>query len=134
MNVKRIRLKVYALQLGHNQLSHANRILMKDLVFYYLKTLGLNICCKCKKPLKREDFTIDHIQSWRNKPNAKELFFSIDNIGFSHFTCNSSHSAYNKLEDKPHGHSMYSKGCRCDICKEGHRLRISNRRKLGKMK
>ena len=79
------------------------------------------------------DFSIDHIEPWRNKPNAKELFFDPNNIRLSHLGCNSANTT-REVMDKPHGHSRYVKGCRCDTCKKGHRERIRERRKLGKMK
>lgn len=112
----------HAADLGFNQIAHANRILMKSLVFYYAKKLGLTNCYRCSKPLTIDDFTIDHKKSWRNEENAKELFFDPENIGFSHHNCNS--SAFN------HGYSGYARGCRCDKCTEGHRLRLRKIRKL----
>jgi len=125
--------KQHAESLGFNQMAHANRVLMKDLVFHYAQKLGLTNCYRCKKSLTREDFTIDHIESWRNKPDAKELFFDLTNIRFSHLSCNcgDTEQMYKPIK---HGHSGYTKGCRCDICTEGHRKRIAERRKLGKMK
>ena len=127
------RKKRHAESLGYKHVSYATKVLMKDLVFCYAQKLGLTNCYRCKKPLTREDFTIDHIESWRNKPNAKELFFDPANIKFSHFSCNSgdTEQMYKPIK---HGHSRYVKGCRCDICTEGHRKRIAERRKLGKMK
>jgi hypothetical protein len=62
----------YHQQLGFKQMAHANRVLMKNLVFSYAQKLGLNFCYRCKEELTRNDFTIDHEKPWRNKPDAKE--------------------------------------------------------------
>ncbi len=118
--------KFHAESIGHSQMAHANRVLMKDLVFDYAQQLGLTNCLRCGKPLTRGDFTLDHKTPWRGMDNAKELFFDIENIRFSHFSCNSSAP---KRTSK-HGYSRYAQGCRCDICTEGHRLRIKNIRML----
>lgn len=124
----RERVKKYAESIGFNQVAHARRVLMKILMFNYAKRLGLANCYRCKKELELSDFTIDHIEGWRNKSNAKELFFDVDNIRFSHHSCNSANTSIEK-KPKRHGHSLYTKGCRCDICTEGHRKRIAKSRK-----
>lgn len=119
----------YKGQVGRYSIPQANKVLMKDLVFYYAKQLGLNICYRCSKILERNDFTIDHTEPWRNQPNSQELFFKLENIRFSHHVCNSGHTRQPFKSDN-HGHHRYVKGCRCDICKKGHRERISQRRKM----
>lgn len=123
----------YSSQLGYKSVAHANRVLMKDLVYHFIFKLGLNKCYRCGGTLDRDDFTIDHKIPWRHSDNPLELFFNIENVKFSHFSCNSA-NARQPLKNNTHGHNRYTRGCRCDLCKEGHRKRIAERRSLGKMK
>ena len=118
--------KQYAESIGYNQIAHASRVLMKDLVYHFYKKHGGGKCYRCGKKLKRDDFTIDHIEPWRNKVNAKELFFNINNISFSHISCNTL-----AKEPKPLKHGLdktYRKGCRCNLCKKAHALYRKERR------
>jgi hypothetical protein len=64
---------------------------------------------------------MDHQEAWLD--NSSDLFWDLENIGFSHIGCNS-RAANRKSEKKvSHGtHSGYSHGgCRCRICTEAHR-------------
>ena len=73
-------------QLG---MSHANATtkLKKRLLFHYVKKCGENFCFVCGKEIKRyKDFTLEHKIPWLH--NGPELFWSFDNIAFSHRACN----------------------------------------------
>lgn len=123
--------KKHANSIGYKQIPHANRVLYKILVFEYSKKLGLCTCYRCGETLELGDFTIDHIRNWRNQSNAKELFFDPDNIRFSHHGCNSKAALRSIIE---HGtQRMYNQGkCRCDKCKEAHKIFMRKRREIGK--
>lgn len=129
--MNREKAKEHANSIGHSTVPHANRVLMKDLVFAYATRLDLNLCYRCNKRLTREDFTIDHVKPWRNKPNSQELFFDVNNIRFSHHSCNSANTAIKKIT---HGtQRMYNRHrCRCTSCKEAHRVFMQKRRAMGK--
>jgi hypothetical protein len=55
--------------------------------------LELDICVRCNTKIdKLEDFSIEHITPWRRSEEPRELFFNLDNIAFSHLSCNTAHS------------------------------------------
>jgi hypothetical protein len=96
----------------------------EDSKWYYPATKWLPYCSVCGKEIASEDdMTIEHIKPWEGRENGKDLYWDLDNIGFSHSWCNRPHIAV--LVPKPlvHGWSngYNKKGCRCDICKEGAR-------------
>lgn len=70
--------------------STARSRLYKELIFSLTKECGKNNCYRCGKQIESsEDFTVDHKTDWRYKEDANELFFDLDNIAFSHHSCNS---------------------------------------------
>ena len=73
-------------QLGINH-STASARLIKDILFKFLKEKDIN-CYHCNQQMTREDFSIEHKIPWLHADNALELFFDLDNIGFSHLKCN----------------------------------------------
>lgn len=106
-------------QLGMNPSTASSR-LIKDILFKFINDLNLNTCFHCNTAMSRENFSIEHKTPWLDSTTPKQLFFDLDNISFSHLSCNVSHSR------KPHkGISnpvcgtpyAYQKGCRCDPCK-----------------
>lgn len=79
-------------QLGLNFSTACGR-LRKILLFSLAVELNRNVCYRCNRLIGSvDDFTIDHIIPWMYSEKPNELFFDIDNIAFSHGTCNSSHS------------------------------------------
>ena len=67
----------------------ANNILRKKLLFCFVKKLELNICYRCgEKIVDIDKFSIEHKKGWRFAKNPKETFFDLDNITFSHVSCN----------------------------------------------
>jgi len=74
-------------QLGINPSTASNR-LVKDLLFYFICESGRNKCYRCGEEMKRKDFSIEHKEAWLHSNNPKDLFFSLDNISFSHLKCN----------------------------------------------
>jgi len=74
-------------QLGMNY-STAVAQLRKLILFKLAKQCQLDICVRCKEPiLSVDDFTIDHIEAWLD--TNTELFWNLENVGFSHTYCNS---------------------------------------------
>jgi hypothetical protein len=68
--------------------SKASYILYRDLLYSLVVKAQLNSCVHCKKSLSRETFSIEHLVPWQDSLNPIELFFSLENIGFSHLSCN----------------------------------------------
>ena len=61
-----------------------------QLLFRFIKELKLNKCYRCEKEIcKVAEFSIDHKNSWLASTNPKEAFFDMENIAFSHRSCNS---------------------------------------------
>ncbi|WP_414674526.1 HNH endonuclease [Luteibacter sp.] len=64
----------------------ANR-LRSDLLFAFIKSAG-HLCYRCGGELTRESFSVEHIRPWIDSGNAVDLFFDLNNIAFSHQSCN----------------------------------------------
>lgn len=76
-------------QLGMN-FSSARHVLNKSIMFSFVQKLKLDNCYQCSKLIKTvKEFSIEHKKPWLYEPNAKELYFDLDNIAFSHHSCNS---------------------------------------------
>jgi hypothetical protein len=89
-----------AAQLGMSHGAAVGR-LRKHLLFHFLVRLNENYCFKCGEAIfKADDVSIEHKEPWENK--SSELFWNIDNIAFSHITCNRPHSypggGHNKVD------------------------------------
>jgi len=74
-------------QLGMNPSTASGR-LIKDLLFRFVTEAGYK-CFRCGEDLTRDSFSIDHEIPWLHSEAPVELFFDLDNVKFSHFTCNS---------------------------------------------
>lgn len=68
--------------------STASGRLLKDLLFSFATQLGYTKCYHCNKKLTRETFSIEHKTPWLDSEDPIGLFFNLDNISFSHHTCN----------------------------------------------
>ena len=73
-------------QLGINA-STAKAKLVKDLLFSFVEKASLP-CFHCGEQLTRDTFSIEHKVPWLHSKNPTELFFDLDNIAFSHLSCN----------------------------------------------
>lgn len=79
-------------QLGMSYGSARGR-LDRIIMFEQAKRLGELNCYRCGKPIESvKDFTVDHKHPWLHM-NA-DLFWSLENIAFSHHVCNSKHHRY----------------------------------------
>ena len=86
------------LQLGMNP-STANGRLVKDLLWKYIPTA---VCHRCGEAMTRDNFSIEHIKPWLDSDDPIKMFFDLDNITFSHHSCNSSAARrpYKKWENE----------------------------------
>lgn len=73
-------------QLGMNPSTAANRLRM-DILYSLVKRCGYK-CYRCGEDLTRESFSVEHITPWLDSENPKQMFFDLNNISFSHMTCN----------------------------------------------
>jgi len=79
--------------------TQATQKLRKNILFSLLVETGKNICFRCGKPIEEvDDLTIDHKEPWLGV--SKELFWSLDNIAFSHHSCNASNHRGIKYSDE----------------------------------
>jgi hypothetical protein len=85
-------------QLGMNHRTASHR-LVKDLLWNFIVNAGLSNCCKCGKPMTREDFSIEHVEPWLDSDNPVGKFFDIVNIGYSHQSCNFADAKGNRKYD-----------------------------------
>ena len=74
-------------QLGMNP-STASQRLVKDVLYSLVVKTEQNNCYHCGEPMTRETFSIEHKVPWLDSENPLELFFALDNISFSHHSCN----------------------------------------------
>ena len=73
--------------LGMSYGTASNR-LKKSIMLMLLRKLDENWCYRCGGEIKTErELSIDHKKSWFNV--SIELFWNLNNIAFSHLSCNS---------------------------------------------
>lgn len=102
-------------QLGMPVGTASNR-LRKMIIFDYAQKCGHDKCFQCGEKIDNIDnFSIEHKVPYLDSEDPTFLFFDLNNIGFSHLSCNSSAS---RKRQPTHGlHSTYSNaGCRCELC------------------
>lgn len=113
----------------------ANAILNRDILWMLIEETGRNKCFHCGEPMSRSTFSIEHKVPWMHSENPKGLFFSLENISFSHHSCNcaAARTPVGKPGRKrPPSHGTlyeYKLGCRCPECAEAKREE-GQRRKL----
>ena len=77
-----------AKQLGMNYASASHR-LRKEVMFRLVQEVGKDSCFRCGRKIQTaRELSIDHKINWLD--NNSELFWDLDNIAFSHISCNSS--------------------------------------------
>jgi hypothetical protein len=89
--------KKYA-QLGESAGSAVHR-LRKMLLFDFAKQLGKDVCYRCNKKIEKlDEFSVEHKVPWLDSEDPKKLFFNLDNIAFSHLSCNCADArSFNKI-------------------------------------
>lgn len=98
--------------------STASGRLVKDILFKFVTDAGY-VCYQCGEPLTRETFSIEHKTPWLDSEDPIGLYFSMDNIDYSHKSCNSGAARRNKAECGTR--SAYQAGCRCEGCTNANR-------------
>lgn len=68
--------------------STASGRLVKDILWSFIVKNCQDTCCKCGNQMTRETFSIEHVKPWLDSDNPVGLYFDLDNISFSHLTCN----------------------------------------------
>jgi hypothetical protein len=114
-------------QLGMSA-SKAHAKLGKDILYHFVLTTGKNTCYRCGKPMSRETFSIEHKEDWLDSQDPVKLFFSMDNISFSHKVCNYAASR-SRLPSKCGTTNAYAKGCRCDECIAAYKAMYARKKK-----
>jgi len=103
--------------------------LRKAILFSFAKRLDLNWCYQggCEiEDIHR--FTIEHKVPWLDSEDPVDLFFNMDNIAFSHDSCN--YRASRGRIGKPcPSVTAYRKGCRCEGCLNAKRQYRENKKK-----
>ena len=74
-------------QLGMNPSTASGR-LVKDILWSFIVKNCQDTCCKCGNKMTRETFSIEHIKPWLDSDNPVDLYFDLDNISYSHLSCN----------------------------------------------
>ena len=74
------------IQLGMNPSTASGRLL-KDILFKFVKDAG-HTCYQCGKEMDRDSFSIEHKTPWLDSEDPVKLFFDLNNIAFSHKSCN----------------------------------------------
>ncbi len=104
-------------QLGIDPGTAQNK-LKKQLLFKYVKLSGDNICFQCGLEIDSyNDFTVEHKIPWLDSEKPSEVFFNLDNIGFSHHKCNVGAARKKKINPRHGTQWGYQNGCRCNDCK-----------------
>lgn len=90
--------------------------LRKMIIFDLLKRCGENICYRCKREINNiDELSIEHKESWLDKDVT--LFWDLNNIAFSHLSCNCRDGGKPLRGTWEHGRPAYLRGqCRCSIC------------------
>jgi hypothetical protein len=110
----------------------ATHRLRKLIMFDLLKKFRLNFCFQCSEEIiSVDDLSIEHKTPWLDSDNPLELFYSLDNIAFSHSHCNIKAARRKTGLNQTHGtlYSYMTFGCRCDTCKEAKSLENKRNRK-----
>lgn len=64
--------------------------------------------------IQRNNLSIEHKIPWLNSENPQGLFFDLQNIAFSHLSCNV--GAARRAKASCGSSSAYRRGCRCNDC------------------
>lgn len=119
-------------QLGINP-GTASSILKKSIMYSMARRLGEDVCYQCKEKIKSiDEFSVEHKKPWLDSDDPKGLFFDLDNIAFSHMSCNIKARRAGRIAKHP-SHYTYLRGCRCDECKEVERIKVKKYRAKQKL-
>lgn len=90
--------------------------LRKLVLFDLLKRHNENVCYRCGQAIELiDELTMEHKKPWENED--AQLFWSLNNIAFSHEFCNYRAKRYTGARAEHGTPSRYRAGCRCDLCR-----------------
>ena len=119
-------------QLGMPHGTATNK-LRKLIIFSLIKQLGFDVCYQCGQKIEDiSQLSIEHIVPYLDSENPKELFFDLNNIAFSHLSCNVKASRQTRPLKHPIQES-YKRGCRCEECKNIQKERTKKQRNIKKL-
>lgn len=113
--------KCEALGMNHGAAAHQLR---KNILFHLLEKLEMNVCFQCNRVIvDTKDLSIEHKDPWMSAKDPKNSFFDLDNIAFSHLTCNISaaqkpQKKYFTSEEKKMARARYAVKQRSGITEE----------------
>jgi len=123
------------LELGKSY-AGAMRQLKTDLLYSLANRFGVMKCYHCGKHIGREEMSIEHKLPWRGV--SPELFWDLDNVGFSHLLCNIGTTRQNPRPLPPPQHGKLTTynnhKCRCIECTAASSTYQRNRRAKRKAK
>lgn len=99
----------------------ASSKLKKNILFSLIQKLGLDTCFQCNKPIETvKELSVEHKEPWLDSIDPKEKFFDLDNIAFSHLSCNAGAARQMPKQPTKHGtlHAYMNRKCRCNLCKK----------------
>lgn len=122
--------KKKAEQLGMPQGTAQNR-LRKMILFDILVKSCKATCHQCGNQIYDiDDFSIEHKIPWLDSEDPIKLFFDLDNIAFSHLSCNARAGRKKQFGPLIHGTlTAYGRNCRCEQCKVAKRDENKRNRK-----
>lgn len=108
----------------------ASGILRKNILFSLVKKCNMNYCFQCGAEIETErELSIEHKIPYLDSENPVDLFFNLDNIAFSHLSCNVAAGAKKSMSKETHpSWEWYKKGCRCKECKEINTIKVKEYR------
>ncbi len=63
--------------------------LRKMILFDLLQRFDLDWCFRCEEKINKiADLSIEHKKPWQTADDAKAVYFDLENIAFSHLSCN----------------------------------------------
>lgn len=92
--------------------------LRKRILFSLIQETEKDKCFRCGKMITNVDeLSVEHKEPWLDSNDPVGLFFDLDNIAFSHLSCNSGAHRSGR-EPAAHGTitSYMEYGCRCTKC------------------
>lgn len=74
--------------------------LKKSIMYHLVKESNNDLCSRCGLMIENiDELSIDHVIPWLYSESAKELFYDLNNISFSHLKCNISAARRNISND-----------------------------------
>tara|TARA_R110002051_G_C8683647_1_gene492127 strand:- start:670 stop:1053 length:384 start_codon:yes stop_codon:yes gene_type:complete len=107
-------------QLGMDPSTASNR-LKKELMYNLALRLDMHWCFQCAAKIESsKDLSVEHKTPWLHSEDPVGLFFDIENIAFSHKSCNYKASRGASPRVPCPSAAAYRRGCRCEGCKKAN--------------